>query len=103
MAMLRARAGGYARDVMVESAGHDGTLQALTTLPQARCSPDLCAVRLRGGRRYWNLLLTRSSVKIDNAVLARDCAHADLVVSDRRPPVACARQCVWEGTRRSER
>src|SRR3546814_18794190 len=74
---------------MVESAGHDGTLQALTTLPQARCSPDLCAVRLRGGRRYWNLLLTRSSVKIDNAVLARDCAHADIVVSDRRLPGAC--------------
>ncbi|WP_031293213.1 ComEC/Rec2 family competence protein [Sphingobium sp. HDIP04] len=89
MAMLRARAGGYARDVMAESAGHDGTLQALTTLPQARCSPDLCAVRLRGGGRYWNLLLTRSSVKIDNAILARDCAHADIVVSDRRLPGAC--------------
>ncbi len=89
MAMLRARAGGYARDVMAESAGYDGTLQALTALPQARCSPDLCAVRLKGGGRNWNLLLTRSSVRIDNAILARDCAYSDIVVSDRRLQGAC--------------
>src|SRR3546814_20654278 len=44
MAMLRARAGGYARDVMVESAGHDGTLQALTTLQigRASCRERVC-------------------------------------------------------------
>jgi len=89
MAMLRERAGGYVRDAMVESAGYDGTLEAMAALRQARCSPDLCAVRLSGGGRNWNLLLTRSSMKIDNAILARDCARADIVVSDRRLPGVC--------------
>src|SRR3546814_16469636 len=43
MAMLRARAGGYARDVMVESAGHDGPLQALTTpIGRASCRERVC-------------------------------------------------------------
>ncbi|WP_313807328.1 ComEC/Rec2 family competence protein [Sphingobium sp.] len=89
MAMLRERAGGYARDAMAESAGHEGALETVATLRQARCSSDLCAVRLVGGGRNWNLLLTRSSMRIENITLARDCARADIVVSDRRLPGAC--------------
>ena len=89
MAILRARAGSYTRDMLAESAGYGGALEALPTLPQARCSLDLCAVRLVGGGRKWNLLLTRSNVNIDHAILARDCANADIVVSDRRLPSAC--------------
>ncbi|WP_169804658.1 ComEC/Rec2 family competence protein [Sphingobium chlorophenolicum] len=89
MAMLRERAGRYMREAMTESLGHDGTPEAMAALPQARCSPDLCAVRLRGGGRNWNLLLTRSGMRIDPAILARDCARADIVVSDRRLPRVC--------------
>ena len=89
MAILRARAGSYTRDMLAESAGYGGALEALPALPQARCSLDLCAVRLMGGGRKWNILLTRSNVNIDHAILARDCANADIVVSDRRLPGAC--------------
>lgn len=89
MAMLRERAGSYVRDVMAESAGHDGALLAMAALPQARCSADLCAVRLTEKGRNWNLLVTRSGIRIDNAILARDCARADIVISDRRLPGVC--------------
>ena len=89
MAMLRERAGSYVRDVMVESAGYGGDLQAMANLPEARCSPDLCAVRLKGRDRPWNLLVTRSSLPVEAATLARDCAWADIVISERRLPGTC--------------
>jgi competence protein ComEC len=89
MAILRDRAGDYVRDTLAENAGHDGALLALADLPQARCSTDLCAVRMVAGGRNRQLLLTRSDVLIDRRSFARDCAGADIVVSDRRLPRWC--------------
>ncbi|WP_298396076.1 ComEC/Rec2 family competence protein [Sphingobium sp.] len=90
MAILRDRAGEYVRDVLSESAGYDGELTAIADLPEARCSTDLCAVRLkdRAGRN-WRLLFTRSDVLIARRDFARDCAAADIVVSDRGLPRWC--------------
>jgi competence protein ComEC len=90
MAILRDRAGDYVRDVLSESAGYDGELAAIADLPEARCSPDLCAVRLKDGRgRNWRLLFTRSDVMIARQDFVRDCAAADIVVSDRGLPRWC--------------
>lgn len=89
MALLRARAGDYMRDMISESAGHDGALDALENLPEARCSVDLCAVRLRVNGRDWRLLATRTDVLVRREIFARDCAAADIVVADRRLPVWC--------------
>lgn len=90
MAILRDRAGDYVRDVLSESAGYDGELAAIADLPEARCSVDLCAVRLKDGKgRNWRLLFTRSDVLIARHDFVRDCATADIVVSDRGLPRWC--------------
>ena len=89
MVLLRARAGDYVRDMMAESAGFGGIMGSLADLPEARCSTDLCAVRLEGGGRAWRLLLTRSDVLVDRSVFERDCASADIVVADRSLPPWC--------------
>lgn len=90
MAILRDRAGDYVRDVLSENAGYDGEMSGIADLPEARCSPDLCAVRLRDRKgRNWRLLFTRSNVMIARRDFARDCAAADIVVSDRGLPRWC--------------
>jgi competence protein ComEC len=91
MALLRARAGDYVRDTLAESAGYEGELAAFEDLPSARCSRDLCALTLGGGhgRRSWRLLTTRSMDIVPAAMLAKACAAADVVVSERRLPRTC--------------
>ena len=90
IALLRDRAGDYTRDMLLENAGLSGEPAALAALPGARCSRDLCAAELgRPGERRWRLLATRSAYLVDAPELARACADADLVVSDRRLPRTC--------------
>jgi len=89
MALLRDRAGDYVRDALTESAGYDGTLESLASLPQARCSADLCSVLLDRGGRSWRLLVTRSRMFVERKAFMRDCQWADIVVSDRRLPQWC--------------
>ena len=89
MAILRAGAGDYVRDVLSESAGYEGALEPIARLPQARCSSDLCAVGLMAGGRPWRLLVTRSDVLVDRVTFERDCAAADIVIADRGLPRWC--------------
>ena len=89
MALLREGAGDYVRDVLSESAGYDGTLEAIAKMPQARCSTDLCAVTLPRGGRDWHLLVTRNAMLVDRPILERDCTAADIVISDRGLPWWC--------------
>jgi len=88
-AILRDRAGDYVRDLLTESSGTDTELSALEDLPGARCSLDLCEVDIAGDGRRWRLLATRTSLPIPADALARACAAADIVVSDRRLPQSC--------------
>ena len=89
MAILRERAGDYVRGLLAEVSGFDGELVPLATLPGAVCSRDLCAANLvRDGRR-WHILATRTTDFVDFEPLARACAAADIVVSDRRLPSTC--------------
>lgn len=89
MALLRDRAGDYVRDTLSESAGYDGELTAFADLTGAQCSPDICAVDVPSGGKRWRLLATRSFDLVPNRMLARDCAAADIVVSERRLPRNC--------------
>ena len=78
------------RDTLSESAGYEGELSAIADLPEARCSSDLCALRLKDGEgRTWRLLLTRSDMLIDRPAFQSDCAAADIVLSNRRLPRWC--------------
>lgn len=89
MAILRSGAGDYVRDTLSEGAGYDGALNPLADLPEARCSSDLCALKMERGGRTWQLLLTRSAMLVDRDRLESDCARADIVVADRGLPYWC--------------
>ena len=89
MAILRAGAGDYVRDTLSESAGYDGALTPLAELQQARCSADLCAVRMTRGDRSWQVLLTRSAMRVDRDRLEGECARADIMIADRTLPRWC--------------
>jgi len=90
-ALLRARAGDYVRDQLAGAAGMDGDFADLAALPNARCSPDLCAVDLpvRDNKAPLRLLATRSGYRIDWTELVEACARADIVIADRRLPRGC--------------
>lgn len=88
-ALLRPRAGDYIRSALSESAGFDGELSELDSLPGARCSADACTAEIVRGTRRWRLLATRSSHIMPWDALRSACAGADIVVSDRRLPDAC--------------
>lgn len=88
-ALLRERTGDYVRSLLGEAAGTDMPLAALGTHPDARCGPDACWVELRRDGRHWRLLATRSPYHLPPGPLARACAAADIVVSDRRLPRTC--------------
>lgn len=89
LALLRDRAGDYIRDTLSESAGYEGELAAIASMPTARCSTDLCAVRILGKAEAWEVLITRSPVRLPWRRLVANCARADIVVSDRRLPRGC--------------
>ncbi len=88
-AILRPRAGDYVRSVMVEAFGELGELDDLDVLPGADCSDDVCRVDLRRGSRDWRILGIRSRYLLPPPALRRDCAQADIVVSERRLPDWC--------------
>lgn len=88
-AVLRPRAGDYVRDMLSETAGHDGELKDLDALPVASCNADLCAMRLTRDGRTWHILATRSAHQIEIEPLKRACAAADIVISERILPRTC--------------
>jgi len=89
-AILRARAGDYVRDLLSETAGSDTELTLIEDLADARCNRDICVADLNRGGRRWRVLATRSSLLVPVGNLARACADADIVISDRRLPRTCA-------------
>jgi competence protein ComEC len=89
VALLRERAGDYIRGVLTEAAGFDGEALPFDALGGARCSADLCAVRIVRGGRPWHLLATRSPYMIDLRRMQRACTAADIAISDRRLPRSC--------------
>jgi competence protein ComEC len=89
LAILRGRAGDYVRSMLSETSGVETEFVELQDLPTAACSEDLCAADLIKDGRRWRILATRSSRLVDFGPLAKACAEADIVVSDRRLPRTC--------------
>lgn len=89
MATLRDRAGDYVREMLSEVSGYGGTLAALSELPEARCSRDLCVFDLVRDGRSWRVLATRSSDFVPWTEMMAACRDADIVVADRRLPERC--------------
>lgn len=96
IALLRGRAGDYVREVMGSAAGEGGgaeagaVMVALEELPGARCSRDLCVVRIAGEMRDWEILATRTRQMVPWRPFVEACARADIVISDRTLPRGCA-------------
>jgi competence protein ComEC len=90
LAILRPRAGDYVRDTLAEASGAEPDFLDLESLPEAACSPDLCVATIERGGRRWRILATRTPVPLAWDQMIRACAAADIVVSDRALPGACA-------------
>ena len=88
LAILRARAGDYVRDMLSETAGEGGELGALEDA--VPCSADLCRAEIVRSGKVWRILATRSPHHVGWREMVRACADADIVVSDRRLPRACS-------------
>jgi competence protein ComEC len=89
MAILRPRSGDYIRDTLAERAAHDGELDDIDTLGNARCSDDACIVEVEAGGRRWRILATRSRAFLNWTEFTGACAASDIVFSDRRLPQGC--------------
>jgi competence protein ComEC len=89
VAMLRDKAGDYARDTMAENAGVDGEALLLSEQSFATCTRDACLALVRAGGRTFRILATRSLYQLPLDQLGPACAAADIVVSDRRLPGTC--------------
>ncbi len=92
VAMLRDKAGDYARDTMAENAGVDGEALLLSEQPFATCTRDACLALVHAGGRPFRVLATRSLYALPLDQLTAACRAADIVVSDRRLPRTCTPQ-----------
>ncbi|MCD2315105.1 ComEC family competence protein [Sphingomonas sp. IC-11] len=88
-ALLRERAGDYARDMLAEAGGAEEELVPLSEQAHASCTRDLCRATLSNGDRSWRVLATRSAYLVPIADMIAACRAADIVVSDRRLPRGC--------------
>lgn len=89
VALLRARAGDYVRDLLAERAGQADPLEAMETLKTARCGRDLCLISLSRGSKTWTIAATRTADRLPWRGFVQTCAEVDIVVSDRRLPEGC--------------
>ncbi len=90
LALLRDRTGDYTADMLAENGGIDGLPVLLSEQSGARCSRDLCLMTRHAGGRDWRVLATRSAYLVPVAAVIAACRSADIVVSERRLPRACA-------------
>jgi len=89
LVVLREARSDYVRDNLIELAGMNGPTRRIDELPQARCSPEFCALPLQRGGRTWHLLLARGTERVAVRDLIAACDLSDIVIADRRLPQAC--------------
>jgi competence protein ComEC len=90
LALLRPKAGDYVRGTLAELSGAEPDYLDLDRLPTAACSADLCLAHIDRAGRRWRILVTRTRHLVAWPEMIRACAEADIVVSDRPLPRACA-------------
>ena len=89
VALLRARAGDYIRDMLLETAGTTTEPQPLEQLPGAHCSTDVCIIEIAHGKQRWQVLATRTPYPLPSMEMAAACKRVDIVISDRWLPSSC--------------
>lgn len=89
IALLRAGAGDFTRDMMLEHAGLDQEPMAIKDMPGSKCSPDVCIFSMERGGRQWRVLATRTRYFIDWREMTAACASVDIAISDRMLPKGC--------------
>ncbi len=89
VALLRARAGDYVRDMLLENAGTTEEPKALEQWPGAQCSTDICVIDIERGGRSWSILATRTPYRVPSMEMAAACRRVDIIVSDRWLPSSC--------------
>ena len=89
VALLRARAGDYIRDMLLENAGTTAEPMALEQWPGTVCSPDICVIEIQRGDRRWQVLATRTPYPVPAMEMAAACKRVDIVISDRWLPSSC--------------
>ncbi len=89
VALLRARAGEYIRDLLLETAGTTAEPKPLEQWPGAKCSADICIIEISRRGQRWRVLATRTTYPIPSMEMAAACKRVDIVVSDRWLPSSC--------------
>lgn len=89
LAFLRAGAGDYIRDMLLETAGTTTEPQAIENWPGAQCSPDICVIEVEQYARRWRVMATRTTYPIPSMEMAAACRRVDIVISDRWLPSSC--------------
>jgi competence protein ComEC len=89
LALLRPRAGDYARSILGETAAVKETAIAIDDMPGAKCNAEGCSFLVKRDKRNWRILALRSSYIIPAMELAAACGRADIVISSRRLPRSC--------------
>ncbi len=90
--------GGFAREIVLETAGMSGATHALEQWPGTRCSHDFCALAIVREHRRTVLLIARSHRRVEDSALAQACAQSDLVIADHALPASCRpRQLLADG------
>lgn len=89
LVVLRESKSDYIRQNLTELAGMNGEVRSVDSLPQARCTPEFCALDIERGGRTWHLLMGRGTDWVPKDELAAACAASDIVVADRWLPRSC--------------
>lgn len=89
VALLRAKAGDYTRDMLLENAGTTAEPIAVEQWPGAVCSPDICVIEIQHGNQSWRVLATRTPYPVPSMEMAAACKRVDIVISDRWLPTSC--------------
>jgi competence protein ComEC len=89
VALLRGRAGDFARGMIFEKAGSKAQATPIEDWPGVQCTLDNYMITVRGTGRTWTLLATRTRNPIPSMEMAAACKRVDIVVSDRWLPASC--------------
>lgn len=89
VALLRAKAGDYTRDMLLENAGTNAEPMLIEQWPGVECSTDICVLDVHRAGRNWSILATRTPYQVPSMEMAAACKRVDIVVSDRWLPSSC--------------
>ena len=90
VALLRDKAGDFARSMIFEKAGSNAEATLIEDWPGAKCTLDNCVITIvKGNNTSWTVLATRTASKVPSMEMAAACNRVDIVVSDRWLPQSC--------------